>query len=219
MEMKEVEYTQYKEFLCAKDAEEWAHTHYSDVLALPKDSFTYQSVLYYTGSMSRKWNKVLRLCPSIEDGGLEKYAAGYFDSDGEQLRMIKEVNGFIRQHSVPEDIVVYRYTHRKIMKQLCSARILRQGMMFTEKGFCSTTLVKDALLKFSEQHNCDCVLKLYLPKGISGVYASLDFPPSILREYEILLPPNIQFEILDIHRFSRPLVVECRAIPPAQTLR
>ena len=132
MEIKEVEYTRYKEFLCAKDAEEWAHTHYSDVLALPKDSFAYQSVLYYTGSMSRQWNKVLRLCPSIEDGGLEKYAAGYFASEGEQLRMIKEVNRFLREHSVPENIVVYRYTHRKVLKHLRSAGILRKGMIFTE---------------------------------------------------------------------------------------
>lgn len=218
MEIKEVEYTRYKEFLCAKDAEEWAHTHYSDVLALPKDSFAYQSVLYYTGSMSRQWNKVLRLCPSIEDGGLEKYAAGYFASEGEQLRMIKEVNRFLREHSVPENIVVYRYTHRKVLKHLRSAGILRKGMIFTEKGFCSTTLVKDALQKFSEQHKCDCVLKIYLPKGLPGAYASLDFPHSVLREYELLLAPNIQFEILKVHRFSRPLLVECRANLPAETL-
>ena len=41
MEKREVEHTQYREFLCAKDAEEWAHTHFSDVLNLPKHSFTY----------------------------------------------------------------------------------------------------------------------------------------------------------------------------------
>ena len=90
MEMKEVEYTQYKEFLCAKDAEEWAHTHYSDVLALPKDSFAYQSVLYYAGSMSRKWNRTLRRCPSIESGDFEKYASSDYASDGEHIGRIKE---------------------------------------------------------------------------------------------------------------------------------
>lgn len=215
MEMKEVEYTQYKEFLCAKDAEEWAHTHFSDVLALPKDSFTYQSVLYYTGSMSRKWNRTLRRCPSIESGDFEKYASSDCASDGEHIGRIKEVNRFIRQHNIPEDIVVYRYTHRKVLKQLCSAAILRKGMIFTEKGFCSTTLVKDALQKFSEQHECDCVLKIYLPKGLPGVYASLDFPLSVLCEYEILLPPNVQFEIVKVHTFSRPLLIECRAILPS----
>lgn len=212
MEIKKVEYTQYKEFLCAEEAEEWAYTHYSDVLALPKDSFTYQSVLYYTGSMSRNWNKVLRLCTSIESGGLERYATGYFASDSEQLRMIKEVNRFLREHSIPENIVVYRYTHRKVLKQLCSAGILRKGMIFAERGFCSTTLVKDALQKFSKQHECDCVLKIYLPKGLPGAYASLDSPLSVLLEYEILLPPNIQFEIVKVHTFSHPLFVECRAI-------
>ena len=212
MEMKEVEYTQYKEFLCAKDAEEWAHTHFSDVLALPKDSFTYQSVLYYIGSMSRKWNRTLRRCPSIESGDFEKYASSDYASDGEHIGRIKEVNRFIRQHNIPEDIVVYRYTHRKVLKQLCSAAILRKGMIFAEKGFCSTTLVKDALQKFSEQHECDCVLKIYLPKRLPGAYASLDSPHSVLREYEMLLPPNIQFEIVKVHTFSRPLLVECRAI-------
>lgn len=217
--MKEVEYTQYKEFSCAKDAEEWAHIHFSDVFALPKDSFTYQSVLFYTGSMSGKWNRTLRRCPPIESGDFEKYASSDYASDGEHIGKIKEVNRFTRQHSVPEDIVVYRYTHRKSLKHLCSARILRKGMIFTEKGFCSTTLLKDALQKFSVQHECDCILKLYLPKGLPGVYASLDFPPSVLREYEILLAPNTQFEILKVHGFNRPLVVECRAILPGQTLR
>lgn len=216
MSVDNTNYTQYMEFTNAIDAEKWADTYFHDVFALPTDSFTYQSLLYYTGSMARKWNITLRRCPSIESGNFEKYAAGEYASDGEHIRMIREVNRFLRQHSIPEDIVAYRYTHRKVLKQLCSAKILRKGMIFTEKGFCSTTLAKDALQKFSEQHKCDCMLKLYLPKGLPGASASIDFPLSVLREYEILMPPNIQFEVLKIHKFSRPLLVECRAILPTE---
>lgn len=107
MEKREVEHTQYREFLCAKDAEEWAHTHFSDVLNLPKHSFTYQSALYYIGSMSRKWNRTLQRCPSIESGDFEKIASSDYAGDGEHINRIKEVNRFVRQHSIPEDIVPY----------------------------------------------------------------------------------------------------------------
>lgn len=207
----------YTEFHSELDAATWARDHFSDVFTLPKDSPTYQSLLYYIGSMSRKWNRNLRRCPSIESGNFEKCAAGDYASDGEHIAKIKEVNRFLRLHRIPENIIAYRYTHRKIMKQLCSSKFLRRGMVFVEKGFCSTTLVKNALEKFSKQHKCDCLLKLYLPQGLPGSYASLDFPPSILREYEILLAPNIQFEIIKVHRFSRPLFVECRAILPEET--
>ena len=75
----------YAEFHSGPEAEAWAHEHFSDVFALPKDSHTYQSVLLYSGNMSGKWNRTLRRCPSIESGDFEKYAAGDYASDGEIL--------------------------------------------------------------------------------------------------------------------------------------
>ena len=201
----------YKELSNSEEADAWAQTYFSDILTLDQDTLAFHSLYYYTGSMSKKWNAVLRRSPSIESGDFEKYAGREFSSDGEQIEKIKEVNRILRQHTMPENIVVYRYTQRKDFRQLCSVKRLKRGLCFTDKGFVSTTLVMELLLPFAKERKHNCLLKLYLPKGLPGSYVSPPHAKTLLNEQEILLPPNTQFEIRKIHRSLFRIAIECTA--------
>jgi hypothetical protein len=205
----------YKEFQTSEEADAWAWKNYADILTPGEENVEYMSVFYYTGSMSRKWNSVLRRHPSIESGDFEKSAGREFCSDGEQIRRIKEVNAVLRRHYIPENIVVYRYTHAKVMKHLCAQSGIKKGTIFADKGFFSTTLIKELLGNFASKHECDCLLKIYLPNGLQGAYVALKNPLTRLNEQEILLPPNTKFEIVKIHRafwFCKPKLIECKAV-------
>ena len=201
----------YKELRSSGEADTWAQTYFSDILTLDQDSLAFRSLYFYTGSMSKKWNAVLRRSPSIESVDFEKYAGREFSSDGEQITKIKEVNSILRQHSMPENIVVYRYTQRQDLRQLCSVKWLKRGLCFTDKGFVSTTLVRELLLPFAKKRRHNCLLKLYLPKGLQGAYVSPPHSKTKLNEQEILLPPNTQFEIRKIHRSPFCMTIECTA--------
>jgi hypothetical protein len=211
--MKEVvfESEKYKEFENSDEGNAWGWMHFSDVLT-PEDNSAYESVLFYTGSMSRKWNKVLRRYPSIESGQFESSARGEFAEDGEQIRRIKEVNSVVTQHRIPENIIVYRYTNKKLIRKLCSAWILKRGMRFTDKGFFSTTLVSHLLMDFANKHECDCLLKIYIPKGTKGAYVSIKNSPSILNEQEVLFAPNLKLEIVKVNYLTHPFSIECKII-------
>lgn len=211
--MREVvfESEKYKEFENSEEGNAWGWRHFSDVLT-PENNSAYESVFFYTGSMSRKWNKVLRSYPSIESGQFESSARGVFAEDGEQIGRILEVNSVLTQHIIPENIVVYRYTEKKLIKKLCSTRILKTGMCFTDKGFFSTTLVKQLLLGFAKKHRYDCLLKIYIPKGTKGAYVSIKNSPSILNEQEVLFAPNLKLEIVKVNYLTHPFSIECKII-------
>lgn len=61
-----------------------------------------------------------------------------------------------------------------------------------DKGFMSTTLMPHCMKDFPKNHNCNCLLKLYLPKGTKGAY--IGYNNKSLKEYESLLPPNSKFK-------------------------
>ena len=90
----------YKEFQSSDEADEWAWANYADILIPSEENSFYMSLFYYTGSMSKKWNSVLRRHPSIESGDFEESAAGEFCTDGEQIRRIKEVNSVLELHPI-----------------------------------------------------------------------------------------------------------------------
>lgn len=201
----------YKEFESSDEGNNWGWKYFGDVLT-PNENPAFESVFFYTGSMSRKWNKILRRNPSIESGQFENTAKSEFVGDTDQIRRIIEVNSLLQNHNIPENIVVYRYTDKKVVKKLCSTHILREGMHFKDKGFLSTTLVSDLLLGFAQKHSCNCLMKIYVPKGTRGAYVSIKHPLAKLNEQEILLAPNLQIEIVKVHRFSHPFLIECKIV-------
>lgn len=146
----------FKEFETSKEGSEWGWKHFADVLTPSESNSAYISVLFYMGSMARKWNKILRRNPPIENADFEDSVKSEFHDDGEQLNRIIEINSVLQNHDMPENMIVYRYTDKNIIKELCSSRILKKGMQFVDKGFISTTLVDESKrLKYQQKFLTD----------------------------------------------------------------
>lgn len=126
--------------------------------------------------------------------------------------MIPRIADVLNQNKTPEDIIVYRFTHLKVMRNLCGTWLLRSGLTFSDKAFLSTTLLWKQLVPFGKDHHCNCMLKLYLPKGTHGAYVSLNDERDHLREYEFLLPPNLRFKIVKCCFLSYPARIKCVAL-------
>jgi hypothetical protein len=188
----------YREFYNADEEEQWAEIHYPDVYGdqrLVNPDF--EILTYYSGSAYKLYSRVFR------------YGWEYSD---DTMREAMQLMNILGKRKLPESVVAYRYTHKRDMKLLCSGQKMRPGLRFADKGFFSTSLVKSSLDKFKKKYGCDCLLKLYLPKGIYGTYISLKGTASILGEQELLLQRNTEFEIIKIHRFCCPMIIECKAI-------
>lgn len=190
--------TGYHEFPSADEAESWAEIYYPDLCGDRRgNNPDYMRLFFYGGNCYRRYNKMLRY--------------GWECSE-DTMREVLELTDILGKYELPEPVVAYRYTHKRDMKRLCMGKRLRPGLRFADNAFFSTSLVISSLDKFQKQYNCNCLLKLYLPKGIHGAYLSLRGTPSRLNEQELLLQRNTQFEIITIHRFRRPMVIECKAI-------
>lgn len=155
----------------------------------------------YTGNMNVVYNQFLRGVIEFDKEQIEKYSK-------EIAIITKEICKFELQ----EDIIVYRYTNKKLFKYLFKELQIKVGSTFIEKGFMSTTLMPGLMREFSKNHKCDCVLKLYLPKGSKGAYIS--FGENKLNEFEFLLPPNSTFKLLAKHFNikNRTIMYECLLI-------
>ncbi|MDE6748257.1 MAG: ADP-ribosyltransferase [Lachnospiraceae bacterium] len=199
----------YREFYCIEETEMWARKYYADLLALPKENELHKMISYYTGSYYKWYNKLLRDYLPIDSDRFRAIDSADIRDDIKEIQKIIEV---LCKHSLPENIIAYRFTHKKDIRSLCNGSTIHVGSEFSDKAFYSTTLICSLLNDFRRQNHCNCLLKLYLPKGLPGAYVSLDKEWSCLDEQEFLLPPNIKFKILKIHHFTYPLQIECMAI-------
>lgn len=207
--MKEIFYKHYREFRDEAEVEAWAWEHYAGLLSMPRDSKLYQDISAYTGSLFTPVNGLMRAIPPYG-------TPGFFECDPGDFQMaydaIPGIVDALNQYETPENIVAYRFTHLKVMRGLCRTRWLRSGLIFSDKAFFSTTLLRKQLVQFGKEHRCNCVLKLYLPKGTYGAYVSFKEEWSLLREYEFLLPPNMKFKIVKVCAFTHPVLIECAAL-------
>lgn len=199
----------YREFNTKEDAEEWAQMHCADLMELSPENDLHRIIYSYTGNCFTAYNRILRACPPLDSDDFNNIDFGDLSDFAIESR---ELDKALRSYSLPEDIIVYRFTKKRNIRKLCNEKVLLCGMEFSDKAFFSTTLVKHMLDKFRKEHRCDCVLKLYLPKGCPGAYVSFKNEKSCLDEQEFLLPPNMKFRIMKIHHFTFPLEIECIAI-------
>lgn len=196
----------YREFHSCDEIEAWAMEHYSKLLMLSPESQTYQTIFAYTGSWYKAINAILRVAPPYGTPEFGKLNPGDYQEACDAIRLIADK---LDEFVLPEDVVTYRFTHIKDVKKLCGKTLLRQGVVFADKAFLSTTLLKEQLVEFGKQHHCNCILKLFLPKGLHGAYVSFMDERDCLNEQEFLLPPNVKFEIAKVHRLTFPIVIEC----------
>lgn len=190
--------TEYREFYSAEEAEQWAEIHYPDLCGEKrKTNPDYERLFSYGGSCYKWYNKALR------------YGWGYSE---DIMCEVQQLTDILDKYELQEPVAAYRYTHKQDMKLLCLGKRPRLGMCFADKAFFSTSLVKSSLDIFKKKYGCNCLLKLYLPKGLHCAYISTKDTFSVLSEQELLLQRDTEFEIIKIHRFRIPMVIECKAI-------
>lgn len=180
----------FRRFHTDKEAWEWAIDNFGlwlEDIQPNKDNNIKNSIadlLYtYTGNMNIPYNQFLR-----------GYRNGYREDEIEEYsRNIEIIKKEICKFELSENIVVYRYAHKKLFKRFFKSSKPKVGELFTDKGFVSTTLLPDALKEFAKQHKYNCLLKIYLPIATKGAY--IKFNDSLLNEHEFLLPPNSTFRL------------------------
>lgn len=196
----------YREFSNADEAEQWAWKHYSDVLSLDPESEQYKLIFSYTGSWYKALNRLMRVCPAV---GSEAFDKVNFGDYAEEKAEIIALNSILQKYSLPEPVVVHRFSHISDLVKMSGVYFLHKGVQFSDKAFVSTTLVKNLLVSFGKENGCSCVLRMYLPKGLPGAYVSFKSDKTLLNEQEFLLPPNVPMKIIKIHYFSWPIQIDC----------
>lgn len=167
----------YKKFYTKEDIDSWYIKFYS---AFPHDNDTdkdfLEAIRYYTASANTFVNNALRYDMTILDG------------DYMQPIFQKMINKLPTYH-IPDNIIVYRYIYKGLLKQLCPSYPPRIGMIIQDKGFMSTTLIKEGIDDHKQSDTLlNILLEISVPAGTKGIYVGhLKNTPS---EYEVILAPN-----------------------------
>lgn len=180
----------FKEFHTDLEAHEWAMHNFAPWIKKLQqvednhDENNIENLLNaYTGSENLIINRFLRgNCMPYEDN-LEELS-----------RKVEIIEKEICKFKLQENIIVYRYTHKNFLRQLFGHSEIKREKVFVEKAIMSTTLVANLLIEFAKNRKCNCLVKLYLPKGTKGVYVKFD--NGLLNEHEFLLPPNSKFKLI-----------------------
>jgi hypothetical protein len=197
----------YKEFTTEEEAKKWAEENYKEwLIKIQITEYRYPStkinnLLYgYTGNTYQIYNPMLRGFGKYDKEEIEEYT-----------QYVDIINNEISGLSLKENIVVWRYTYKNMLKLFFENNKIKKNDIFTDKAFMDTTLIPDLLRNFAIEHRCDCLLKLYLPIGTRGAYIDFYDEHHMLNECEFLLPVNTSF-ILKKKYFSlryMKMVYEC----------
>lgn len=198
-----IEKNNYREFIKREDAEVWGKKYYC------KYAQQYKKIM-------ESAKKVIK-APCI-DATIECYCGYNYEQINEYLRFDKKNDLYIYMEMadilaillsmaprIPENIVVYRLVCDEFINKLIENN--RKGIPLQEKGFISTSLIKDIIKSeecYSDHNN---LLKIYVKKGTVGIYVN-----EVTRraEEEILLYPNGYFKLLEKpYQYSDKEVYEC----------
>lgn len=174
--------TTFKKFICEKDVDNWVNTYKN---YFPSNNDTDKDFLsaihYYTGNANTILNNALRYDMSILEGNCMQ---SIFQ------RMIDK----LPTYQIPDNIVVYRYISKGLLKEMCPSYPPKRRMIITDKGFMSTTLIRESI---DNHRQSDTTLKILLeisvPAGTKGIYVG--HLENTLSEYEVILVPNTKLRI------------------------
>lgn len=117
---------------------------------------------------------------------------------------IEEIN----RHPVPDNIMVYRYIPKQLIKYMLewgNSKSLKRGSVLVDKGFFSTTLSTEAVSNRDYANVRErSLFTVYVSKGTSCVYVDLI---SDMHEQEMLFAPGIRLKVLGKHVLGK--FVEC----------
>lgn len=154
---------------------------------------------YYTQGIHYVFNRALRA-----ECDHEKF---FRDSELISTDMFYGAIDEMKQHSAPENIVVYRYVEPQIFKLMCKwgkVKMLRKNSIIFDKAFLSTTITPETVSSQSYVTFRNKRLKIYVPKGTPCAF--LEFIAD-MNENEVLFPPETKLKIIFSSLFHS--YVEC----------
>ena len=207
--MRRSDYPDYRIFTSSKAAHIWAEETYSALLSNKAFCEARNKIIEYTGNTYVPINTILRTAPEYGSEAFDKCALGDYEEYRTDIAILIHA---LNQFPLMENIVAYRAITWRALLELCKG-LPKKGRIFRDKAFTSTSLTFASVEEFSKTHNCPCILKLFLPQGVLGAFVSNYDEHDLLDENEFLIMPNLNFEIVSVHPFSRTHKVICRGMP------
>ena len=202
--------SRYKEFLTVEECREWGDYYsnwaqkYKEVMSLAKKinknhSIEMSTIECYCGESYREINELLRL-EHISDKHLY----------GKMVDIL--IMTLCSAPKIKDNIVVYRVVNDAFIKELIGNNKLSGSIPTREKGFMSTSLLKDIVNIYSDEGSGLYLLKIYVPKGTVGIYVN-----TVTRrdEEEILLAPNNYLRLIEYPYYDESYsikIFECQLI-------
>lgn len=186
-----------------EEALEWGRKHYSNWLvnmqnqkndpATPLEKF----FRYYTQGAHVRFNSTTRLDNYLTNTNHSFSRQMFIDSIAE-----------IKNHRLSENIVVYRYIPRALIKAMLKnggSSHMRKGACLVDNGYMSTTLCTEAVegqpyANLSERY----LFTIYVPQGTPCVFVDLI---SNMQEREMLFAPGTKLQVISYSIFKKR--VEC----------
>lgn len=172
---------QYTKFRSADEVDLWYEKYQAH---FPSDNDSDKEFLkalyYYTASANVLVNNALRYDITILDGD---YMQSTFQ------RMIDK----LPTYQVPDNIIVYRYISKGLLKEMCPSYPPKVRMIIHDKGFMSTTLIRESVNSYRSRRDQNILLVISIPYGKKGTYVG--HLKDTLSEYEVILAPNTQLRI------------------------
>lgn len=170
----------YTKFISPNDVDLWYEKYKS---SFPSDNKTDNEFLealdLYTASVNHILNGYLRYDIELDDFYQQLL-----------IQMVKK----LPTYQIPDNIVVYRYISKGLLKEMCPSYPPKRGMLLTDKGFMSTTLIRKSI---NNHRQADTSLKILLEISVSagtkGTYVG--HLKNMLPEYEVILAPNTKLRI------------------------
>lgn len=181
--INEINKSDFTEFLNEDEIDEWAKENYGCwIEEYSKDDLSIP-IKQYCGYLYKKINYCLRF--------------GLNNTSGNYINLIKRLNKIlIDAPRLNKNIISYRKVDDVFIEELIKCN--KKGFSFEEKGFMSTTLLKDEINNLSIGGNN--VLKIYVRQGTIGAYVT---PIVAQKEYEYLLRPGMYLTLISYPYYDR----------------
>lgn len=202
--------SRYKEFLTVEECREWGDYYsnwakrYKEIMSLfekIKENHTSETapIECYCGNSYREINEILRF--------------GYNSDKHLYDKMVDIlIMTLCSAPKIKDNIVVYRLVNDAFIKELIGNNKLSDSIPTREKGFMSTSLLKDIVNIYSDGGSGLYLLKIYVPKDTVGIYVN-----TVTRrdEEEILLAPNNYLRLIEYPYYDEGYsikIFECQLI-------
>lgn len=186
---------EYREFKTISETKEWGMKHYKEweikykkVMKLAKNtvktSLCTVPIECYCGYSYRRINHFLRNNSDTSEGHYRELA--------DILSIV-----LCSAPRIPCDLILYRLVNNKFIEELIKQN--KQDRPMQEKGFMSTSLIKDIVNEDESYAVENNLLKIYVEQGTIGVYVNAVTNRS---EEEMLLLPNMFLGLIILIRIK-----------------